>query len=54
MPFAEAEMLWTEVSCKYTRSSTRELLARAGLRLEHWIVDAEETFALALSRTVPR
>jgi len=50
--FDTGELLSTEVSCKYTRASTRELLARAGLRLEHWIVDAEERFALALSRSV--
>jgi len=50
--FEKGELLWTEVSCKYTRSSVENLLEAAGLRMMHWIVDDDETFALSLSRPV--
>jgi L-histidine N-alpha-methyltransferase len=44
------EKMRTEVSCKYTRESVERLLTRAGLKLEHWITDDLESFALSLSR----
>jgi L-histidine N-alpha-methyltransferase len=47
--FAEGELLWTEVSCKYTRESLERILAAAGLRLAHWLAD-EPLYALSLSR----
>jgi L-histidine N-alpha-methyltransferase len=50
--FAEGEMMRTEVSCKYTRESAEALLRRAGLKLEHWFVDSDRTFALSLSKTL--
>jgi len=50
--FEMGELLWTEVSCKYTRSSVERLLEAAGLQMMHWIVDDEATFALSLSRPV--
>lgn len=47
--FAEGETLHTEVSCKYTRSSVREMLEGADLALEHW-ARADPGFALVLAR----
>ena len=46
----EGELVWTEVSCKYTRESVERMLADAGLRLEHWFEGEGEQFALSLSR----
>lgn len=48
--FAKDEMMRTEISCKYTRESVEEMLATAGLRLEHWFTDRDRDFALSLSR----
>lgn len=48
--FAAGELLWTEISCKYTRESVQRLLAESGLRLEHWFTDENQSFALSLSR----
>jgi L-histidine N-alpha-methyltransferase len=48
--FAEGELLWTEVSCKYTRSSVERMLVEAGLVLEQWFTDESQSFALSLSR----
>jgi L-histidine N-alpha-methyltransferase len=48
--FEEGELLWTEVSCKYTESSVRRIVRAAGLRLRHWMPDAAGAFALSLSR----
>jgi L-histidine N-alpha-methyltransferase len=48
--FRSGEMLRTEVSCKYTRTSARRLLSEAGLRMERWFTDEHRTFALSLSR----
>jgi L-histidine N-alpha-methyltransferase len=46
----EDEMIHTEVSCKYRRSSVESILARAGMTMHHWFTDVGETFALSLSR----
>ncbi len=46
--FASGESVRTEVSCKYTRESTAELLEQSGLALERW-ADAEPGFALVLA-----
>jgi L-histidine Nalpha-methyltransferase len=40
----------TEISCKYTRASLTALLPAASLRLDAWMTDPEELFALALLR----
>lgn len=48
--FREGELLWTEVSCKYTRESVERILQGAGLVLEHWFTDGDRSFALSLSR----
>jgi L-histidine N-alpha-methyltransferase len=48
--FEAGELLWTEVSCKYTRASVERLLSAAGWRLERWFADPANTFALSLAR----
>ncbi|MDP9177980.1 MAG: L-histidine N(alpha)-methyltransferase, partial [Gemmatimonadota bacterium] len=50
--FLEGESIRTELSCKYDRQSVEALFERAGLRLERWITDADEMFALALGGPV--
>lgn len=40
----------TEVSCKYSRESFANRLRATGLRLERWLTDPQELFALALLR----
>jgi len=47
---AAGEMIHTEISCKYTRESVTSILAEAGLGLQRWFTDVEDTFALSLSR----
>ena len=48
--FDRGEMISTEVSCKYTRRSVEQILARAGLTVEHWFADSDRGYALSLSR----
>jgi len=48
--FREGEPLRTEISRKFDRAGVREMLAEAGLRLEHWRTDADGYYALALAR----
>jgi L-histidine N-alpha-methyltransferase len=52
----EEELIWTEVSCKYTRASVGRLLERSGLRLDEWFPADDGSFALSVSRrkTAPR
>ena len=47
--FAAGESIRTEISCKYDRPSLDALFAAAGLRIDRWITDARQTFALALA-----
>jgi len=49
-----SESIWTESSYKFTRASTRAMLAVAGLRLDAWHTDAGERFALALAAPTSR
>jgi len=44
-----SETIWTESSYKFTRASTRAMLAGAGLRPVAWHTDADERFALVLA-----
>lgn len=44
------EEIRTEISAKYDRRIVQALLAAGGFRLEEWMVDDEELFALALAR----
>jgi len=50
MHLKEGEGIRTEISCKYTSESLRARLAVAGLRLDRWMTDPEDLFALALIR----
>lgn len=50
--FAGGESIRTEISCKYDRESLSELLAAAGMRIERWMSDASETYALLLATLV--
>ncbi|HZT07611.1 MAG TPA: L-histidine N(alpha)-methyltransferase [Chloroflexota bacterium] len=47
-----AETIRTEISCKFTRESTTEMLESAGLDLDEWHTDDQQLFALAVA--VPR
>jgi L-histidine N-alpha-methyltransferase len=47
--FARGEELRTEISAKFTRRRLDDDFCAAGLRLEHWLTDAEGRFALTLS-----
>ncbi len=49
-----SESIWTESSYKFTRASTRAMLAAAGLRLDAWHTDAGKRFALALAAPTSR
>jgi L-histidine Nalpha-methyltransferase len=44
-----SESIWTESSYKFTRVTTRTMLAAAGLRLDAWHADAAGRFALAVA-----
>jgi L-histidine N-alpha-methyltransferase len=44
------ETIRTEISCKYDRQSIDELLAGAGFRIDAWLTDAAELFALVMAR----
>ena len=48
VPFAQAETLRTEISCKHNRASVGELFESAGLRIETWKPDPEALFALVV------
>jgi L-histidine Nalpha-methyltransferase len=48
--FEAGEEMRTEISAKFTRERVREDLAAAGLELVDWLTDADELFALSLSR----
>ena len=48
--FEDRESVRTEVSCKYTRASVRDVLADAGFVLERWWSDEANAFALSLAR----
>lgn len=44
------ERILTEISRKFTRTSTELLLEEAGFELDHWFLSEESYFALALGR----
>ncbi len=46
--FAAGELLMTEISVKFTRTSTERALRESGLSLTRWYTDAQERFALCL------
>ena len=48
------ESIWTESSYKFTRPSVETMLAAAGLRLERWLTDPRDWFALVVAGVAPR
>ncbi len=48
--FAEGETIRTELSYKYDRDTIAGILAASGMRLDRWIPDEGNVFALALAR----
>jgi L-histidine N-alpha-methyltransferase len=51
--FAGGESIRTEISCKYDRESLAGLLAAADMRIERWITDAAESYALIVAAREP-
>lgn len=52
--FEQGEEMRTEISAKFTRDRVSDDLAAAGLELVSWLTDADELFALSLSRPTSR
>ncbi|MGW4386298.1 L-histidine N(alpha)-methyltransferase [Streptomyces sp. NBC_00063] len=48
--FEDGEEIRTEISAKFREEGVRAELAGAGLRMTHWWTDAQNRFALSLSR----
>jgi L-histidine N-alpha-methyltransferase len=48
--FEDGEEIRTEISAKFREDGVRAELAGAGLRMTHWWTDAQNRFALSLSR----
>jgi L-histidine N-alpha-methyltransferase len=48
--FKAGETIRTEISCKYDRQSVDELLSGAGWRVDTWLTDDAELFALVIAR----
>ncbi len=51
--FERGEEMRTEISAKFTRPRVESDLAATGLELVEWLTDAENLFALSLSRPTP-
>jgi L-histidine Nalpha-methyltransferase len=47
--FAGGESIRTEISCKYDRATLGSMLAAAGLGIDRWITDAEQTYAVLVA-----
>jgi L-histidine N-alpha-methyltransferase len=47
--FAGGESIRTEISCKYDRATLGSLLGAAALRIDRWITDAAQTYALLVA-----
>ena len=43
---AAGESIWTESSYKFTRADVNTMLAESGLRLERWLTDRDDRFAV--------
>jgi L-histidine N-alpha-methyltransferase len=52
--FEQGEEMRTEISAKFTRDRVSDDLAASGLELASWLTDADELFALSLSRPASR
>lgn len=48
--FAEGETIRTELSYKYDQDTLSGILADSGMRMDKWMPDAENAFALAVAR----
>lgn len=48
--FERGDEIRTEISCKFTRESVEARASAAGLRLDLWLTDPEDLFALGLFR----
>ena len=48
--FRAGESIRTEISCKYDRQSVDELLSGAGWRIDSWLTDDAQRFALVIAR----
>lgn len=44
------ESIRTEISCKYDRPGVEAMLAAAGMRLERWLTDEANAFALVMAK----
>jgi L-histidine Nalpha-methyltransferase len=49
--FEQGEEIHTEVSCKFTRAQVESELAAVGMRLETWMTDSRNYFAVAVAAT---
>jgi L-histidine N-alpha-methyltransferase len=49
VPFAGGESIRTEISCKYDHATLNAMLGEAGMRIERWITDSAQTYALAVA-----
>ena len=47
--FAGGESIRTEISCKYDRATLGSMLGAAGLRIDRWITDAAQSYALLVA-----
>jgi len=54
MTLAPGDTIRTELSCKFTRMSLEQQLRGTGLRLDAWMTDPDQLFALALLRPANR
>ena len=50
LTFARGDEVRTEISCKFTRESLEARLPESGLRIDMWLTDPQELFALAILR----
>ena len=54
VPFAEGELMRTEISTKFTRPRLVESYAGTGLRMADWFTDPAEDYALSLAKPAVR
>jgi L-histidine N-alpha-methyltransferase len=50
---AAGEAIRTEISCKYDREAIAVMCAASGFRVDRWLTDADNRFALALLEPIP-
>jgi L-histidine N-alpha-methyltransferase len=47
--FAGGESIRTEISCKYDHATLSTMLGESGMRIERWITDSAQTYALVVA-----